>query len=161
MVRRRSPGKVGDVMVDLDVDYEQDSTSVDELDSDDGTSANSNSSFSETEHSDNSSDISGGGRRSKCKFRSASNKAKRKSLKSGRHFKAGDRVKRAEVWLQAKLSLQYAGKGTTYEQLDMPLFVAGYIEALSSDLRHNKIERVTSKLVHLQNLMYTATHRDW
>ena len=43
----------------------------------------------------------------------------------------------------------------------MPLFVAGCLESIVSDFRHNKHTLVLNKLLHLKSLMYNSTFKDW
>ena len=43
----------------------------------------------------------------------------------------------------------------------MPLFVAGFLETLNSDLNLKRTKQLGCKLQYLKSLMYTAAHQDW
>ena len=76
-------------------------------------------------------------------------------------MKAGQSVVRPEIWPQSKLSLQYAGKGLKFDDLTVQLFVAGFLESLSSDIKHERIKKVDCKLQHLKSLIYAASLHEW
>ena len=121
-------------------DDESDGSGVQQTDSETGMSSYDENS-SNTTYSDSDSCYS-------CNKKSKKkSKHKHKKSRSGRYRKTGDKVKRVEVWPHAKLSLQYAGKNLKYEQLDMPLFVAGFIETLSSDLKHKRLVEQLSIMI--------------
>ena len=111
---------------------------------------------SDSSDSDTHSILSGHKRSFKTKHR-----GKGRATKSGRSRRAGDSVVKSEVWPQAKLSLQYAGRRLKYDELSMPLFVAGFIESLDSDIKRGRTEQLNSKLMHLKSLMYAASYQDW
>ena len=43
----------------------------------------------------------------------------------------------------------------------MPLFVAGFIETLHTDIKSGRMRNLGYKLCYLKNLMYTATLKEW
>ena len=130
-----------------------------------GTSLHSTDSSNSDENSDtNSSGVSSiksKGSSSASKSKKSKRKHGKHKLKSGRLSKVGDSVLKPEIWPHSKLSLQYAGKGLKFDELTMPLFVAGFIESLRHDFKHQKLNKVQNKLQHLKNLMYAATHQEW
>ena len=75
--------------------------------------------------------------------------------------KLGDSVRIQEAWPHTKLSLQYVSKNLKYDNLDMPLFVAGYIEAILAKVKSCKQDLIIHKLDHLRSLMYNSTFSEW
>ena len=98
---------------------------------------------------------------SSCRCHTRVSRRGKKHLKSGRVKKVGDFVRRQEDWPHTKLSLQFASKDLKYDSLDMPLFVAGTIESILSDVMSKRFSLVHNKLVHLKSLMYHATYNEW
>ena len=130
-----------------------------------GSSSSDRSSFSakDSNFTGTSSDSSDSDRHysgHKHSFKSK-HKGKGRAPKSGRSCRAGDSVVKSEVWPQAKLSLQYAGRRLKYDELSMPLFVAGFIESLDSDIKRGRTEQLNCKLMHLKGLMYAASYQNW
>ena len=125
------------------------------VDSEDITETSSGTSGTRSCSSDDDSD-SGKSYRRKNK-----SKSKRKKVRSERSTKAGQSVLKPEIWPQSVLSLQYVSKGLKFDELDMPLFVAGFVEALEVDIKHGRVKMIDRKLRHLKSLMYTASFQNW
>ena len=89
-------------------------------------------------------------------------------LRSGISKKNTDMVKTTEIYPQSCLRLNYVTKKVTYNELDMPLFVAGYIEPIKKSLLKVKskvgskvMKKEIAKLEHLISLMYLSKSHDW
>ena len=89
-------------------------------------------------------------------------------LRSGISKKNTDMVKTTEIYPQSCLRLNYVTKKVTYNELDMPLFVAGYIEPIKKSLLKvkskvgSKVMKIEiAKLEHLISLMYLSKSHDW
>ena len=80
-------------------------------------------------------------------------------VKSGREAKITDVVNKQLIWPHTRLSLEFANKSLKYEQLSIPLFVAGYLDALK--VENLEAEELKQRLNYLTRIMYNAEVCDW
>ena len=86
---------------------------------------------------------------------------KHRSKKSGISQKSVDKVKKTENCPHVNLSHNYVTKNLEYNDLDMPLFVAGYLEPIRKKLTKLGEDTSAAKIEHLISIMYLYKTVDW
>ena len=71
-----------------------------------------------------------------------------------------DKVIFKENYPQTNLRMNYASKNICYNDLDLPLFVAGFLESVKTEITQNH-ELAIIKLEHMVSLMYLNKVYEW
>ena len=80
-----------------------------------------------------------------------------KKKKSGKESKLTSDVDFPQVWPHSKLRGHFVGKEKKYDDLIIAEFVAGYMSIV---MKSKSVEK-KARIIHLEELMYLATHKPW
>ena len=83
-----------------------------------------------------------------------------KQIRSGITDRVTDKVIFKENYPQTNLRMNYASKNICYNDLDLPLFVAGFLESVKTEITQNH-ELAIIKLEHMISLMYLNKVYEW
>lgn len=116
--------------------------------------------YCSTSESDNDSDISN------CTSNSTSSqtKSKKSKKKSGKNSKVADQVKNVLKWPHTGLKCALSTDRVNYEGLDSFLFVAGYLNNVTSDFKdktESNYDILKKRIKHLERIMFLAKLYSW
>ena len=80
-----------------------------------------------------------------------------KKKRSGKESKLTSDVDFPQIWPHSKLRGHFVGKDKKYDDLTIAEFVAGYMSII---MKSKSVEK-KARIVHLEELMYLATHKPW